>query len=141
MQLIKNRTKNIEHNEEIIYSTGNLDYFLTCNPEDSTFYCYGNQKMDLSHFLIPDITSKISAEPGDNLLTSDVFENIIDLFNIESDKTYFILRIIDNSKSFDDVLRETVFLFDDKNECISFNSILVDISLKYKMNYIEFIKN
>ena len=84
MQLIKNRTKNIEHNEEIIYNTGNLDYFLTCNPEDGTFYCYGNQKTDLSNFLIPGITSKISAESSDFLLTSDVFENIIDLFNIET---------------------------------------------------------
>lgn len=136
--MIKNRTKSIEHNEEIIYSTQNLDYFLTISHE--TIYCYGNRKTDLSNFLIPGITSKISAESGNFLLTSDIFKNIIDLYNIEPDKTYFLLRIIDNSIS-DDELRETVFLFDDKNDCISFNSVLIDISLKYKIDYLNLIKS
>lgn len=138
MQLIKNRTKCIEHDEEIIYSTQNLDYFLTISPD--TIYCYGNRKTDLSNFLIPGITSKISAESGNFLLTSDIFKNIIELYNIEQDKTYFLLRIIDNSMS-DDELRETVFLFDDKNDCISFNSVLIDILLKYKIDYLNLIKS
>lgn len=135
--MIKNRTNCIEHNEEIIYSTQNLDYFLTISPD--TIYCYGNRKTDLSNFLIPGITSKISAESGEFLLNSDIFKNIIKLFNIEQDKTYFLLRIIDNSK-LDDESREKFFLFADKNDCISFNSALIDISLKYKTDHLNLIK-
>lgn len=136
--MIENKAVCTESNEEIFYSTRNLDYFLTYNQD--AVYCYGTQKTDLRAFLIPGITSKISAETGNFLLTSDIFKNIIDLFNIESDRTYFVLRIIDNSKS-SDGLRETVFLFDDKDDCISFNSVLIDISLNYKIKYLNLNEN
>lgn len=137
MSLIKNRARNIEHTEEIIYSSNSLDYFLTYNPENGTAYCYGNRKLDLMHFLIPGITSLISAESGEFLLTSDIFKNIISLFNIEEDKIYFILRVVDNSKPFDSDFRETVFVFADKKDCLNFNSVLCDISLKYKTDYLK----
>lgn len=137
MSLIKNRVRNIEHAEEIIYSSNSLDYFLTYNPDNGTTYCYGNRKLDLSTFLIPGITSKISAESGDFLLTSDIFKNIISLFNIEEDKIYFILRVVDNSKPSDSDFRETVFVFADKKDCLNFNSVLCDISLKYKTDYLK----
>ena len=135
-QLIKNRAKCIEHNEEIIYSSRTLDYFLTYNSSTVVVYCYGNQKLDLSHFLIPGITSKLSAESGEFLLNADIFANIIDLFYIEPDKIYYILRVIDNSKTEKEALRETVFIFSDKNDCIDFNSALSDISFKYKTDYL-----
>lgn len=136
MRLIKNRTKCIEHDEEIIYSSYSLDYFLTYNQDTAIVHCYGNQKLNLSHFLIPGITSKISAESGEFLLNADIFKNIIDLFNIEQDKIYYILRVIDNSKTEKEALRETVFIFSDKNDCIDFNSALSDISFKYKTDYL-----
>lgn len=100
-------------------------------------FCYGNQRTDLINFLILVITSQISAGTGEFLLTSDVFENIIYLFNIESDKTYFVLRLCDNSKLLNDELCETLFLFDDKSDCINFNSVLIDISLKYKIDFLN----
>lgn len=137
MSLIKNRARNIEHAEEIIYSSNSLDYFLTYNPETGTAYCYGNRKLDLSTFLIPGISSKISAESGEFLMNSDIFKNIISLFNIEEDKIYFILRITDNSKASDEPLSETVFLFADKKDCLEFNSVLCDMSLKYKIDYLN----
>ena len=137
MSLIKNRAINIEHSEEIIYSSKSLDYFLTYNPDNGTVYCYGNQKLDLSAFLIPGITSKISAESGEFLMNSDIFKNIISLFNIEEDKIYFILRIVDNSKPSDSNFRETVFLFADRKDCLEFNSVLCDMSLKYKIDYLN----
>lgn len=140
-QLIKNRAKCIEHDEEIIYSSYSLDYFLTYNSSTAVVYCYGNQKLDLSHFLIPGITFKLSAESGELLLNADIFKNIIDLFNIDSDKIYFILRVIDNSKTEKEALRETVFIFSDKKDCIAFNSALSDISFKYKTDYLMLNKD
>lgn len=139
-QLIKNPSKCIEHDEEIIYSTNSLDYFLTYNSNTGTVFCYGNQKLDLSHFLIPGITSKISAESGEFLLNSNIFKNIIDLFYIKEPDIYFILRITDNSKSSEEALNETVFLFVDKKDCLDFNSVLCDISLKYKTDYLKLNK-
>lgn len=137
MSLIKDRARNIEHSEEIIYSTNSLDYFLTYNPENGTVYCYGNRKLDLMHFLIPGITSKISAESGEFLLNSDIFKNIISLFNIEDSKIYFILRITDNSKPSESDFSETLFIFSDRKDCLEFNSILCDISLKYRIDYLN----
>lgn len=140
MSLIKNSTRHIEHAEEIIYSSNSMDYFLTYNTRTGTVYCYGNRKLDLSTFLIPGISSKISAESGEFLMNSDIFKNIISLFNIEEDKIYFILRITDNSKPSDSDFRETVFLFADRKDCLEFNSVLCDVSLKYKIDYLKLNK-
>jgi hypothetical protein len=100
-------------------------------------YCYGNQRLDLTHFIIQGITSKISAESGEFLKTSEIFKNIVDLFNIEESEIYFILRFVDNSKISGDAGKETVFIFSDKRDCLYFNSVLLDLSLRYKTDYLK----
>lgn len=138
--MIKNRVRNIEHEEEIIYSSNSLDYFLTYDSNTGKVFCYGNQKLDLTHFLIPGITSKISAESGEFLLNSDIFKNIICLFDIDPAEIYFLLRIIDNSEELDNQ-SETLFLFSEKSDCIAFNSVLVEISLNSKITDINLFKS
>lgn len=138
--MIKNRVRNIEHEEEIIYSSNSLDYFLTYDSNTGKVFCYGNQKLDLTHFLIPGITSKISAESGEFLLNSDIFKDVIDLFDIEPAEIYFLLRIIDNSEESDNQ-SETLFLFSEKSDCIAFNSVLVEISLNSKITDINLFKS
>ena len=136
-QLIKNRIRNISQEEEIIYSTDGLDYIVTLNSNDGLAYCYGNQRLDLTHFIIPGITSKLSAESGEFLKTSEIFKNIVDLFSIEESEIYFILRVVDNSKISGDAGKETVFIFSDKRDCLYFNSVLLDLSLRYKTDYLK----
>ena len=138
-QLIKKHTHINYKDEEIIYSSSALDYIITSKECTGEFFCYGNQRLNLTTFLIPGLTSKVSTETSEFLLTSDVFSAIIDLFNIEQDKIYYLLRINDNSVKKDDQ-KETLFLFSNREDLINFNAFLTHLSLSYKESYIKLNK-
>lgn len=138
-QLIKKHIQMNYKDEEIIYSSATLDYIITSKDSTGEFFCYGNQRLNLTTFLVPCLKSKVSVETSEFLLTSDVFSNIIDLFNIEQDKSYYLLRIKDNAIK-DDELKETLFLFSDREDLINFNAFLTHLSLSYKESYIKLNK-
>lgn len=138
-QLIKNHSVVNYEDEEVSFTSESLDYIITANAGTGEFFCYGNRRLNLTPFLVPGLTSKISAETSEFLLTSDVFSAIIDLFNIESDKIYYILRIKDNTIK-ENELQETVFLFSTRDELIGFNAYLTHLSLSYKESYIQLNK-
>lgn len=132
--LIKNRCHMHYENEDIIYASEVLDYIITSNEGTGHYYCYGNQKLDLIPFLVPGLTSRTSVEIGEFLLTSDKFKNIIDLFYIESEELYYLLRIIDNTAKKNN---ETVFIFKYQEDMYKFNNVLMSLSISLKRSYLE----
>ena len=138
-QLIKKHIHTNYIDEEIIYNSDTLDYIITSKDSTGEFFCYGNQRLNLTTFLVPGLTSKVSVESSEFLLTSDVFSEIVDLFNIEQDKIYYLLRIKDNDIK-DDELKETLFLFSNREDLINFNAFLTHLSLSYKESYIKLNK-
>lgn len=138
-QLIKKHIHANYIDEEIIYNSATLDYIITSKDSTGEFFCYGNQRLNLTTFLVPGLTSKVSVESSEFLLTSDVFSEIVDLFNIEQDKIYYLLRIKDNDIK-DDELKETLFLFSNREDLINFNAFLTHLSLSYKESYIKLNK-
>ena len=138
-QLIKKHIHTNYIDEEIIYNSDTLDYIITSKDSTGEFFCYGNQRLNLTTFLVPGLTSKVSVESSEFLLTSDVFSEIVDFFNIEQDKIYYLLRIKDNDIK-DDELKETLFLFSNREDLINFNAFLTHLSLSYKESYIKLNK-
>lgn len=138
-QIIKKHIHANYIDEEIIYNSGTLDYIITSKDSTGEFFCYGNQRLNLTELLVPYLITKTSAETSEFLLTSDFFSGIIDLFNIEQDKMYYLL-IIECNVVKTDKLKQTLFLFSNREDLINFNAFLTHLSLSYKESYIQLNK-
>lgn len=135
-QLIKNKIKPVPDDEQKVYMSKTLDYIITLDKND-VIKCYGSRVTDLTNFLFPGVNVMLSTETGEFLLKEEAFADIIDVFEINPEKQYFIL--IFNYKE-NDVKQNTLFLFDDLEDCMGFNVFLSEVSLYAKTAYIKNLK-
>ena len=135
-QLIKNKITPIPDNEQKVYMSKTLDYIITLD-ENNDIKCYGSTVTDLINFIFPRINVIVSAETGEYLLNNEEFADVIDIFHIIPEKQYYILvlKYNENDKPYN-----TLFLFDDLEDCMSFNVFLTEVSLFTKTEHLKKLK-
>lgn len=108
MKLLKNPK---EIPENIVRYAETSDYIIGYNTKDSNITSSGNCTFNLGHYLgsLKTITRVFS---GSELLESERYTNVIDLFDIEDDKRYIILELHSQSEEH----LTTVYIFDNKED-------------------------
>jgi transketolase C-terminal domain/subunit len=135
-QLIKNKIKPIPDDEEKVYMSKTLDYIITLDKND-VIKCYGSQVTDLTNFIFPGVNLMVSTETGEYFLKEESFADIIDVFEINPEKQYYILIL---KYKENDTNNSTLFLFDELEDCMGFNVFLTEVSLYAKTAYLKNLK-
>lgn len=108
--------------ENLVIYAETSDYIIGCNTKDSSIISSGYCTFNIGHYLgsLKTITNVFI---GSELLASERYVNVIDLFNIENDKKYIILELYSSSEEH----LTTVYIFDNKEDYYTIKGIIEDL--------------
>lgn len=126
MKLLKN-TKEVSDN--LVKYVETADYIIGYNTKDSNVISSGYCTFNLGHYLgsLKTITNVFSSS---ELLESERYSDVINLFNIEKDKKYIILELYSSSEEH----LTTVYIFDNKEDYYSIKGTIEDLYMHIHFN-------